>query len=500
MRLLLVEDNEDDANLEIMRLEAEGFDLDWECVATPGALADALARRPDAVITDYNVPGMDIRDTVTAVLAVDEDIPVVVVSGTMSAETGVELLQLGAQDYLNKSRLERLGPALQRGLDRAADRHRLRVAESQYRELFEQLPVGVARNLPTGETVQINSALVKILRFPDVATYLAKASPGATEFVSQGDRELLKKKLAAEGVVHGFEVVVRRYDGSTGWIRLDLSTIFSADGTVAFIDSVVTDVDDRKQAETALTRTHKALGATLESLRASDDIRQRLLVRLIAVQEEERHRIALDIHDDAVQVMTAANIRLVTLGRKLGDPALSGEVNVLVDTVAQSTARLRNLIFELQPPALERYGLVTALRINLEMMSADTSIVHSLEGGLKAEPPHDTGVLIYRVVQEALINVRKHSRASSVKVTVATTQGAVRVSVVDDGVGFSEPDAGITTSDAHMGLASMRERAYLAGGRCSVVSQAGVGTRVELEVPMVAQSGHVAEMAIREAS
>lgn len=500
MRLLLVEDNKDDANLEVMRLKTEGFALDWECVATPGALAEALARRPDAVIAGDNVPGMDVRDTVAAVQAVNPDTPVIVISGAMSAEKGVELLQLGAQDYLDKSRLERLGPALQRGLDRAADRHRLRITERQYQDLFEQLPVGVARSLPTGETIQMNTALARILRFPDVATYHARASRLAAESFAESDLELIAQKLAADGAVRGFEVMVRRYDGTTGWIQLDLSATRGADGSLAWIDSVVTDIDDSKRAETTLARTNKALYATLESLRASDGIRQRLMGQLVAAQEEERHRIALEIHDDAVQVMTAANIRLVTLGRKLGDTELTDEVNVLVDSVAQSTARLRNLIFELQPPALE-HGLLTALRINLEILSADTSILHTLEGTLEAEPAYDTAVLIYRVVQEALVNVRKHSHATAVKVTVSPIQGSVRVSVVDDGVGFSEPDAGAATiTGAHMGLASMRERAYLAGGRCTVVSQEGVGTRVELEVPLVAESTPVAELAIREAS
>ncbi len=276
MRVLLIEDNEDDASLTIMKLEEEGFELDWERVASADALTAGLSRHPDAIIADYNVPGLDIRDAIRTSLAAQPDMPVIVVSGSMSAETGLELMRLGAQDYLIKGGLERLGAALRRSLDRAGERRRMRAAESEYRSLFEQLPVGVARNSPSGETIAVNSALLRILRFPDLATYQAQATALGTEFISAADRALLTAMLAQQGIVTGAEVLARRFDGTRGWIRLDLSATRDSEGTILSVDSVVTDIDDRKRAEAALQEAHVTLGETLEDLRKSDAIRTRL--------------------------------------------------------------------------------------------------------------------------------------------------------------------------------------------------------------------------------
>jgi len=481
LRLLLIEDNEDDAQLTILRLRQQGFELDWERVAGADALRIALARRPDAVIADYNVPELDIRDTIEAVLAADSDIPVIVVSGSMSAGVGVELMRLGAQDYLSKDRLERLGAALQKGLERARERRRMRAAETEYQSLFEQLPVGVVRHLPSGETVQVNTAMLRILGFPDEAAYRAHLTP----FMEASERKLLTDRLAKDGAARGVELQVVRVDGSQRWVRMDLSITRGADGAVNSIDSVVTDIHERKQAEEALQNSHKVLEATLERLRRSNAIRQRLLVRLISAQEEERHRIALEIHDDAVQVMTAANIRLVMLGRKLADEKLTAEVDLLVGTVAHSTARLRRLMFDLQPPALEHHGLTAALRTSLEILTADTGIRHTLSGALRDEPPQERGVLVYRIVQEALTNVRKHSNASTVAVVLANRGLAVSVSITDDGIGFAGPGPAEGEEGGHLGLASMRERAYLAGGTWAIGSAPGAGTRVEFMVPFM---------------
>ena len=485
LRLLLIEDNEDDASLAIMQLRKQGFELDWRRVASADSLSEALVTRPDAVIADYNVPGLDIRDTVGAVLAVDSDTPVIVISGSMSAEAGLELMHLGAHDYLSKDGLERLGAALQKGLERARERRRMRAAETEYQSLFEQLPVGVSRNLPSGETLQINSALLRILGFPDVETFRAHSGQFATELISTTDRERLVATLAQEGSVRGFEVLVRRHDGSQGWICLDLSISRGPDGTITSVDSVVSDINDRKQAEAALRHSHTVLESAMERLRHSDAVRQRLLVRLISAQEEERHRIALDIHDDAVQVMTAANIRLVMLGRKLADENLNAEVDILVETVAHSTARLRRLMFELQPPALEQHGLEAALRATLEVLTADTGIQHTFSGKLKDEPPQESGVLVYRIAQEALANVRKHSNASTVAVVVANRGLSVSVSITDDGVGFAGPGLAVGEQAGHLGLASMSERAHLAGGTWTIGSAPGAGTRVEFLVPFM---------------
>ena len=220
-------------------------------------------------------------------------------------------------------------------------------------------------------------------------------------------------------------------------------------------------------------------------LHAVNDQRHALLMRLVSAQEVERRRIAADNHDDAVQVMTAAKMRLDLLSRHLDDR--QGEAaRQLSGTVALAIRRLRHLLFELTPPALEEHGLGTALRVLLEQSTEDTAIAWHLDCHLAAEPDRDAAVITYRVAQEAVVNVRKHSKARLVTVRVAHEDGGLRVRIADDGVGFSARTVG--AAPGHLGLASMRERAQMAGGWLTLSSAPGSGTRIDFWVPAALSS------------
>lgn len=476
MRILLLEDNEVDALLTVAMLREQGLEFEWQRVETAPAFSACLELGFDAVIADYHVPGFDVRTALEMARERLPDVPFLVVSGVMSADEGVELMRLGAEDYLSKERLQRLGPALLQSCDRARQRQEARLMESRYRTLFEQLPVGVVRSSPSGETLEINPALLRIMRFPDEATYRRETSLLKTEFISDAMRTEMVAALARDGIVNGFETEVKRRDGTSGWIRLDISAIEGPDGTLTSVDAVVTDIDDRRRAEAA---RH----AALDDLRWSDTQRRRLLKQVITAQEEERQRIAQGIHDDAVQVLSAANIRLAMLGQKLNDDKLSSEVDRLIDAISMSTGRLRDLLFELQPPALERGGLMAALQSQLRMLDRDAALECQLTGEVPREPSPERGILIYRIAQEAFANIRKHARARHVEVSVCDQDDGILVRIHDDGRGFQPGERGAVTEPGHLGLASMTERATLVGGWCGIESSPGAGATISLWVP-----------------
>jgi PAS domain S-box-containing protein len=209
--------------------------------------------------------------------------------------------------------------------------------------------------------------------------------------------------------------------------------------------------------------------------------RRLLLGRLVTAQEAERKTIAEDIHDDAVQVMTAANMRLELFRMALTDPVQVDAAEKLQDTVSLATGRLRNLLFQLSPPDLDRHGLASALRRHLEQFEADAGVRWELDSELDHEPPRQVRILLFRIFQEALVNVRKHAHASKVSLSLENVDGGVMMRLLDDGVGFhesaAEPLAG------HLGLASMRERAEIAGGWWRLTSEPGRGTDVSTWVP-----------------
>jgi signal transduction histidine kinase len=228
-------------------------------------------------------------------------------------------------------------------------------------------------------------------------------------------------------------------------------------------------------------RTEAALRQSLETLKQVDQNRRALLRRLVHAQEEERRAIASDIHDDSIQSMFAVGLRLFGLREALHDAAQIEQVDRLQQSVQQSTDRLRHLLFELRPAALDEGGLPAALRQYLDAMKADTAIEVVLETALEQNPASETQVIAYRIAQEALANVRKHARARRVECAVSAVDDGILTRIADDGVGFDSSRNG--SAPGHLGMIAMRERAEMAGGWFRITSSAGNGCVVEYWIP-----------------
>jgi signal transduction histidine kinase len=205
--------------------------------------------------------------------------------------------------------------------------------------------------------------------------------------------------------------------------------------------------------------------------------RRRLLAHIVGAQEEERRRIALDVHDDYLQSLTAARMQLERLAGALEEPAQREAAEQLVTDVLATTERMRGLVFNLRPPALDWAGLASALRVYLDETRDHFGLAYELENRVDDEPPAEVRLNLYRIAQEAITNVRKHAGARRVRVTLSSRDGGVLVSVRDDGRGVvAGPGA------RSFGLAAMRERAESAGGWWRIES-AGGGTTVEFWLP-----------------
>jgi PAS domain S-box-containing protein len=211
--------------------------------------------------------------------------------------------------------------------------------------------------------------------------------------------------------------------------------------------------------------------------------RRRLVARVVRASEEERARIAADIHDDTVQAMTAVGLRLGLLRRRLGETPNLEAIDDLEESVRSSISRLRNLIFELRPPELDREGLAAAVRNRLHQLSEEHGIAFELEAELQREPEPETRTIAYRIVQEALTNMRKHADASRVKIVFDTRGVGLFGSVRDDGAGFSMEQLADRRRLGHLGVVAMRERAEVAGGWLRIESAPGAGTHVEFWIP-----------------
>lgn len=210
---------------------------------------------------------------------------------------------------------------------------------------------------------------------------------------------------------------------------------------------------------------------------------QELSQKIIFGFEEERKRIAMNIHDEVLQLMLSVKIELDLLA---GDESLS--MNRIQQALPELSNRCRELITEMRllshslyPPMLDRTGLFHHARRLAELLKKETAIetIMQFEGEDAGIPQH-VALVAYRVLQEGLINVKKHAGASRCTLTAEAHPGALRVELSDDGQGFDEKDARVRVRG--IGLFSMEERVKLAGGKFSVTSGEGKGTRLTISI------------------
>lgn len=268
------------------------------------------------------------------------------------------------------------------------------------------------------------------------------------------------------------ELVGRRSDCSQFPADVAVIPIQTAEGPETLV--AIKDLSEAQRAQVALE-----LG--LDVAQSAEREEQALLDHLIRAVEQERARIAADIHDDTIQILSAANLRLQQLRHRLQNPDDLQILDKLDETFALSLSRLRQLIFDLRPSTLDDCSLADAVRAYCEELRSDIGIDYQVEGSCRTEIPANTSMLIFRTVQEALVNVRKHAKAKTVRIIFLDVSDGCLTRISDDGVGYSPAE--VENRPGHLGLTLMRERAELAGGWCRIESSPGGGTVVEFWVP-----------------
>ena len=222
-------------------------------------------------------------------------------------------------------------------------------------------------------------------------------------------------------------------------------------------------------------RLHAAFRRMLERLEAE---RRRASSAALAAQEEERARVARDLHDEVNQSLTGLLLRLEAAGRS-APPALVGELAETKALANQAMEELLALARQLRPTALDDLGLKAALASHVDDTARQAGVGTSFHAqGDLSGLAQDIQLVVYRVAQEAVSNALRHSGARNVRVQLRREGERVELSVGDDGRGFTFDE-----SRRGLGLAGMRERALLVGGDLQVESRPGTGTRVRLRVP-----------------
>nr|WP_275107309.1 sensor histidine kinase [Sulfobacillus harzensis] len=200
--------------------------------------------------------------------------------------------------------------------------------------------------------------------------------------------------------------------------------------------------------------------------------------------EEERRRFARDLHDGPVQVLSNTSMRLELLGRIFeADRALAlQEMERIRRRLAQAVVEIRQLIYDLQPVALDAMGFIPSLHALAHRIQTDwgTVVLVSVDGTREISLASSQAIMLYRAVQEAATNAAKHARAQTIRIVCVQEPDDLRVTVMDDGVGF---DAKMGSKPGHYGLLTMAERMRLMGGSVDIQSKPNLGTRIALVMP-----------------
>jgi PAS domain S-box-containing protein len=283
-----------------------------------------------------------------------------------------------------------------------------------------------------------------------------------TDFIGVERADAIKR-LVETGRFHG-ELTHRREDGKRIHIESRAVAFFDGGGKRVGYVSVNRDITDRRYAE--------------ETIRA-------LLNDVLSAQEEERRRIARELHDDTAQTLTSLLVGLRSVEEARDLSQAQGAASTLRGLVSAALNGVQRIAWGLRPSVLDDLGLDEALvRLTAEVNRASAFVIDlNVSGPRVPRLPEAIEIALYRVTQEALTNVSKHASAKAVSVLVHRDATVVRLVVEDDGHGF---DIDATPSATQMGLVGMRERAHLVGGSMTVESAPGRGTTVCVSVPLPA--------------
>lgn len=275
--------------------------------------------------------------------------------------------------------------------------------------------------------------------------------------------------------VEHYETKRQRKDGAIIDVSVSVSPIKTPDGDVIGASAIARDITERKAAEAAQTQI-----ARLEQSQAAHRL---LLERVFETEEQERRRIARELHDEAGQLMASVLVGLRALDDSHSIDEAKAQAQRLREVVVKAIDELGRLARGLHSSVLDDHGLGVAL----ERYAADYSTTRNIAVNLALDkldidPPPAVQLAVFRIIQEALTNVARHAAASTISIRVARSVTGWETTVADNGRGF-DVDAASLHSEVHLGLHSMRERAAILGGTVSVTSGA-TGTTISVHIPL----------------
>lgn len=434
--------------------------------------------QPDCVLLDYHLPDMTGVEFLISLEEHEARIPVMLLTGGDSTAVAVEAIKRGAWDYLGKDvdlqYLDLLPNAIRRMLrerELAEGKHQ---AEANFRTLVEQIQA-ITYIVAAGEANKLLYISPQIQALGYSSEEWKQDPELLFRMMHPDDRAAATaaiRQSRIEGTSLRQEYRLIAQDGSALWFREEAKPVTDGSGKVLFIQGILVDVTQSKHAE--------------EALRQSQTELRRLAAHQERLKEDERKRIAQEIHDELGGLLTSikafvlvSNDRAVRTGAQ-PDPLLLDAAS-LAETGLKA---VRRVITELRPSVLDQLGIWAALEWYAGQVEERSGVLCDWsidEKAIAIELDQERSTMVFRVVQEALTNVVRHADASSVTVDVAASGKLVTVTVRDDGKGI---DTERLLNRESWGILGMYERTRHFGGDLRISGTPGQGTSVVLQLPL----------------
>jgi PAS domain S-box-containing protein len=394
-------------------------------------------------------------------------------------------LFVGAQKVSSQDRYDYSGACVfqHHNTERKRAENDLQASETRYRDLIAALPVGVLLHGTDSEILVSNAAALELLGLTE-DQLLGKTSfdtdwnvihedgmpfPGPTHPVPQA----IASRQPVRNVVMG---VFRPTTQDRVWLLVNAIPQLTTEANLQQVMCIVSDITERKSTERAMLETNRHLA------QARQQLRELLALNETTLEKEKRH-IAREVHDELGQILTALRIDLsLAIIRHAGNvPELLNALNGMKIQADRAIQGVRNVATSLRPAALDM-GLVTALRWLCQEFTKHGAVacaLHGFDEGIEIDDSR--AVVIFRIVQEALNNIRKYAQACQVDITLERRETELSLAVRDNGLGF---DLEAVAQRGTLGLLGMRERVIALGGWFEVVSTPGQGTTINLLIPL----------------
>jgi PAS domain S-box-containing protein len=466
-------------------LEKEtGLEVVGEAAKGPAVIRQVQDLAPDIVLLDLGLPDLHAVEAIRQILAASPQVKIIALSIYDDRRFVVNILKAGASGYLLKDcAFEELTKAIRAvqasktflspGLsDIVAQDYieALRDSEAHFRTIFEVTTIGIALLNKDGRVVEGNPALQRMLGY----SLTELANQEFTVIILPEDvsrcKALFRELVQGKQDSYQVEKKYVRKDGQTAWGRLNVSLIRGARVEDHLAVCMIEDISAQKQAEKEI-RTYQ------EQLRS-------VASELSLTEEQERRRLATDLHDHVGQILALAQIKLGAIRESAASTYLVEPMDEVRRLLEQTIQYTRSLSFELSPPILYDLGFEAAVEWLAELVQEQHGITVKVQTDRLPKSMNDEiRVILFQTMRELLVNLAKHANAKNISVFIAREDATLQVKIEEDGLGM-----GISADAANgpfgFGFFSIRERLRYLGGQLEVESEPGWGTRVTLQVPL----------------